>query len=189
MRNFVQPIRSKKAIENIKARLKGEPRNYLLFVTGLNTAFRVSDLLKLRVKDILTETGGVKSHILIRQQKTGKEVRSKINAPVLEAIKLYRKSNGGLNPEDFLFTNGHKKPLSKVQVWNLIRKWTSMVGLEDGPYGSHTLRKTWGHAAWLAGIDRELIMEKLGHTDYRSLRVYLGITADMVSEVEDKICL
>lgn len=44
--NFVEPIRNRKKIEQIKNVLKGQGRyrDLPLFVVGINTALRVSDL-------------------------------------------------------------------------------------------------------------------------------------------------
>ena len=45
----VDPIRDLKAIGKIKRKLKkGNPRDYLLFVMGINNGLRISDLLKLK---------------------------------------------------------------------------------------------------------------------------------------------
>ena len=44
----VEPIRSKKAIKNIKKLLSDQPRNLCLFLVGINTAYRASDLLTIR---------------------------------------------------------------------------------------------------------------------------------------------
>ena len=55
--NFVEPIRSRKKIDRIKHILveQGRYRDLLLFVVGINTALRVSDLLKLRIRDFVVE--------------------------------------------------------------------------------------------------------------------------------------
>lgn len=50
---FVQPIRSLKQIETIKKLLKQQSlRDYCLFVLGINSGLRISDLLKLRISDV-----------------------------------------------------------------------------------------------------------------------------------------
>jgi hypothetical protein len=45
--NFVEPIRDRKKIAQIKNQLRGQRRfrDLLLFVIGINTALRISDLL------------------------------------------------------------------------------------------------------------------------------------------------
>jgi len=49
--NFVEPIRDRKRIAQIKNLLRGQGRfrDLLLFVVGVNTALRISDVLRLRV--------------------------------------------------------------------------------------------------------------------------------------------
>lgn len=71
---FVQPIRDKKQIEAIKKYLRGSNlRDYCLFTLGINSALRVSDLLKLKISDILDEKKKVKDRIQIKEKKTGKD--------------------------------------------------------------------------------------------------------------------
>ena len=50
--NFVEPIRDRKKIAQIKNLLRGEKRfrDLLLFTVGINTALRISDLLRLRIE-------------------------------------------------------------------------------------------------------------------------------------------
>ena len=65
---YVQPIRDKNKIEEIKSYLKESgTRDLLLFTMGINTGLRISDLLKLKINDV-----NGKSHVEIKEQKTGK---------------------------------------------------------------------------------------------------------------------
>ena len=66
--NFVQPIRDMDQIYYIKKFLRERSeRNYLLFVTGINSGLRISDLLRLRVRD------AKRMYIDLREKKTGKQ--------------------------------------------------------------------------------------------------------------------
>ncbi|MGX1430975.1 integrase [Cytobacillus horneckiae] len=56
-------------------------RNYFLYVLGINTGFRISDLLTLKVGDVRN-----RSHIVINEQKTGKLKRFKINSELQHHI-------------------------------------------------------------------------------------------------------
>lgn len=70
---FVQPIRDRKKIETMKKILKSQNiRDHCLFVLGINSGLRVSDLLKLTIADVLDERGKVKDRITLREKKTGK---------------------------------------------------------------------------------------------------------------------
>lgn len=66
--NFVQPIRDPKVLQDNKDYLKqSNRRNYVMFLLGIYTGLRISDILWLRV-------GNVKgSHITLREKKTNKE--------------------------------------------------------------------------------------------------------------------
>ena len=69
---FVQPIRDRKQIESMKKVLKANSlRDYCLFTLGINSGLRISDLLKLKVADVM-DGKKVKDRITIREQKTNK---------------------------------------------------------------------------------------------------------------------
>jgi len=65
--NFVEPICDRKKIAQIKNQLRGEHRfrDLLLFIMGINTALRISDLLRLRVEHFLDEKKRVRQRFLI----------------------------------------------------------------------------------------------------------------------------
>ncbi len=50
----VEPIRNREEIETVKRILKGKGmRNFLLFLIGINSGLRISDILKLKVQDVI----------------------------------------------------------------------------------------------------------------------------------------
>ncbi|WP_439951085.1 hypothetical protein, partial [Salmonella enterica] len=51
--NMVSPIRDKKQLELLKMYLREKSkRDYLMFMVGISSALRISDILKLKVGDI-----------------------------------------------------------------------------------------------------------------------------------------
>jgi len=65
---YVEPIRSKKQINEMKSYLKRHNmRDYLLFVLGINSGLRISDLLSLTIGDVINA-----DRVVIREKKTGK---------------------------------------------------------------------------------------------------------------------
>jgi integrase len=193
--NTVEPIRNREVITAIKEKLRSQPnpRDYLLFTMGINSALRIGDLLKLKVSDVLDEHGAVKAAIYLRQSKTGKEAKVLINRNMREALNLYFDRVGrDRNPDQYLFVAEHKntgKPLSKTAAWMLVKDWTQSIGLNGERYGCHSLRKTWGYHARKAGIDINLISEKLGQASPNVTRRYIGIVQDEINEIEDRINL
>jgi hypothetical protein len=59
--NFVEPIRDRKKIAKNKNLLRGQKRfrDLLMFVAGINTTLRISDLLRMQVNHFLDEQGRV----------------------------------------------------------------------------------------------------------------------------------
>src|SRR5699024_11339413 len=106
----VQPIKDKRDIERMKNALAGSPRNLLLFTIGINTALRVSDLLRLRVADVSGK------YIELRESKTGKVKRIKINRAIKDALaKLLPADASG---SDWLFPSRKgDKPIGRSQAW------------------------------------------------------------------------
>ena len=82
--NTVEPIREIQKILAIKRILKEQsnPRDYLLFTMGINFALRINDLLSLKVKDVLDKKGEIIEYLHLREQKTKKEKKIKINKAV-----------------------------------------------------------------------------------------------------------
>jgi len=192
--NSVEPIRDKDRIAEIKANLKAQesPRDYLLFVLGINSALRSSDLLKLKVRDVVDTKGDPLHHIYTRQVKTGGEVKPLINESVREALAFYFKNQGrDIGPDDLLFTSHRtNRPLDNVTLWGLVNSWCRDVGLDGSDrYGSHTLRKTWGFHAWKMEMPLELISTKLGHKDVQTAMRYIGISQTLIWEFEEKLNL
>ena len=92
---LTQPIRDIIEVDKLKkyyCEVKPNKRNYLLIVCGLNTALRISDILKLRWKDVYNENLlSFKSHIDVKEQKTGKKTTIFINNNLKEALASFLK--------------------------------------------------------------------------------------------------
>ena len=58
---FVEPIRDVRKIAQIKNTLRGanKIRDLLLFELGINSALRISDLLKVQVQDLFDKEGNI----------------------------------------------------------------------------------------------------------------------------------
>ena len=127
-----QPVRDIVELKKIKRyyrEVKPNKRNFLLIICGLNTALRISDILKLRWKDVYNENLlSFKSHIDVKEQKTGKKTTVFINNNLKEALASFLKDiiakKGKLCNvmEQFIFI-GQKstdKPISRIQAFRII---------------------------------------------------------------------
>jgi integrase len=112
---FVQPIREKKKIEDMKKWLIAQsPRDHLLFVLGINSSLRISDILKMKVEDVFTENGKPQTSYELREQKTGKTKKFPFGKNVQKAIEAFLNDFQG-NRKDYLFPSrkGKNTPITR----------------------------------------------------------------------------
>ncbi len=179
------PIKSEEKLEKIKEyyfTVKPESRNYAMIILGLNTAFRISDLLMLRWRDVYNKKKGCfREHICVIEHKTGKERSVAVNANVHKALSILREENAEIEEERYLFSNGRKAEthLSRSQAFRIIKEAAEYAGLDEH-VSCHSLRKTFGYHAWKQGVQPALLMELYNHSSYRVTKKYLCI------EQEDK---
>ena len=116
--NFVEPIRDRKKIAQIKNQLRGQGRfrDLLLFTVGVNTALRISDLLQLKIGQFLDDRGRYKYRIWVHEQKRNKRHEVVINQSIRGALEEYLEAYPGVakNSKHFVFfntkMNGYSNP-------------------------------------------------------------------------------
>ena len=174
-----QPIRNKHqvcALANYYLR-KGQIRNHVLFILGIYTALRISDLLRLRWDDVYDfKLEQVRKYIEITEHKTYKTKTVALNKQVIKSLTLFAASEA--KPERFLIENPcTRKAISRVQAYRLIRTAAEEIQFENR-VSCHSLRKTFGYHAWKSGVSPAVIMEIFNHNSLDVTRRYLGITQD-----------
>lgn len=195
-----QPVRDIVELKKIKKyyrEVKPNKRNFLLIICGLNTALRISDILKLRWKDVYNENLlSFKSHIDVKEQKTGKKTTVFINNNLKEALASFLKDiiakKGKLCDvmEQFIFL-GQKstdKPISRIQAFRIISEAAKKCLLSH-KVSCHSLRKTFGYHAWKKGVSPALLTSIYNHSSYKITTRYLGIDQDDRDEVFELVNL
>lgn len=182
MSNAVQPLKSKQDIDRMKSALSG--RNLLLFIVGINSTLRISDILSLKVCDVTGE------YIVLREKKTNKSKRIRINSAIKEAVETLVPDNA--SSDDYLFPSrkGESKAISRVQAWRILDKAAEMSGIaERTRFGTHSLRKTAAYHAYKNGTDITLLMRVLNHSSAKETLRYIGIEDEQIDEVYVDLCL
>ena len=170
----VEPIRTKAAIDQIRANLATKPRNRCLFDFGINTAFRANELLSLQVGQVQHLVAD--DLLTIRQSKTGQTRTVLINQTVVIAVQEWLAIHPNPAPDAPLFLSGRgSDALTVPAVWLLVNDWCVEIEL-PGNYGSHTMRKTWGfHQYHYNNADLPRLMKAFGHATQEQTLEYLCI--------------
>ncbi len=170
---FVEPIRDCVKIELVKRILKRNGmRDYLLFLIGINSGLRISDILKLKVKDVADV-----DYIELKEKKTGKYRKIPITAsfgtPLCEYIY-------GKSPNEWLFTSQRgEKPITRIQAYRIISNACIKAGITE-KIGTHTLRKTFGYHFYKKTKDVALLQSILNHSTPSVTLRYIGINQDII---------
>ena len=165
----VQPLRTKEAIADMKWSLRkwcGE-RDYIMFIIGINSGLRISDLLKLKTKDLK----GKKS-IKIQEKKTKKPRTIHLDS-IYDEIQSYIADN----PSEWMFPSRQGiNPISATQAYRQLVKAGNMVDIDF--IGTHTMRKTFGYWHYVMHNNLAQLQGILNHSSSQITLRYIGITEE-----------
>lgn len=182
---LVEPIRDAKKIDRMKKYLKEKSlRDYCLFVLGINSGLRISDLLNLQVKDVAEDSGKLKDRIRLTEQKTGKTKDFPISDTAGRAIKEHLAALNTKEPSAYLFPSRKGNgAILRYQAWRILNEAAAHSGLDKEAIGTHTMRKTFGYHAYKKGMDITVIQKLLNHSSPAITLSYIGITRDDLDNV------
>jgi integrase len=149
--------------------LSKHPKYIILLNLGIQTGLRISDILKIKSKNITGVNFGV------TESKTKKRRQLTITDELFNAIQTH-KNRSNLRPDDFLIYSSEKKhdrPLSRVQAYRVISK----IGKEIAPgvpIGTHSMRKTFAIGLFRMLGSVEEVQKVLGHKYPSTTLRYLG---------------
>lgn len=160
---------------------------------GFCTACRISDILTLKWKDVLS------SECSVIEKKTGKTRRITFNESVHARLAELYALQGSPKPESLVFespnhgkrTIYHPVPFTQQHVNLRFRQFKKKYGINIGNFSSHTFRKTFGRYVYDSmGRTEEsivLLSRIFKHSTVRVTMTYIGITDDEVRNVYDSI--
>lgn len=175
--NTVDPIRDIEQIRKMKDYLLTRNyRDYLLFILGINTGLRISDLLNLKVSDVKD-----KYHIIIKEQKTGKEKKFMLSDQMRLEIERYIEHKGA---GEYLFNSKRNRSASidRTMAYKILNEAAEATGLET-KIGTHTLRKTFGFHLYQQKKDVALLQYLFNHSSPSVTLRYIGINQNVADEV------
>ena len=163
-------------------------RNKALFIVGVKTGFRISELLSLKVSDVYRQ-GQVVDEVTVAKRNRKLKTAS-------HTLPLHREAQQALGywlacyqarehllPGDlplFPARQGDHQAISRVRAFQMLTDAFRACGL-TGRLGTHTLRKTFAVTMY-ARLDENIfkVQQALGHKWITSTQAYLPINAEEI---------
>lgn len=121
-------------VEKIKSHLrKTDERGYILFITGIYTGLRISEILRLKISDVKD-----KRFIYLREKKTKRLIKVIIPDYLLKEYKWYCNDKA---MDEYLIKSREvvNRPLARERAYAIVKEIGKAFGIEN--LGTHTLRK------------------------------------------------
>lgn len=151
----------------------------VLYATGC----RASEVCNLRVRDLTLPQRHLRC-----EGKGGKQRMVPIGSQAIEAINRYTKEVRGdlaakaLHPPEELFLSRAGKPLDRIQLWRLVKKYASRVGI-DSKISPHSLRHSFATHLLAGGADLRQVQEMLGHASIQTTQIYTHVEHSRLKKV------
>lgn len=178
----VEPIRDMEKIKQMYQILKERDEKYaLLFKFGINTGLRISDIIPLKVKDIMNSNMIFYDYLVLKEKKTSKVKKIKINDTLRKLIVEYIE-NTEINFESYLFPSKKGGYIGRVQAYRVLKECADLIGIQN--FGTHSLRKTWGYWTYKLSLHNiGLIMDTFNHSSQSITLRYIGVNQDQKDEL------
>lgn len=172
--NYVEPIRDLEIIKGIAGELHSQSeRNYIMFLMGIYSGLRISDILRRRVREVKN-----KEFISIREKKTGNQRIIQINPVLKRALKAYC-ADKALDEYLIKSREGANKPISRDMAYKILKAASERYGLSN--IGTHTMRKTFGYHYYKQTGDVVTLQKIFGHSDPSITLKYIGIQQEDIN--------
>lgn len=162
-------------------------RDLALFNIAIDSGLRGSDLLKLKVEDVI-QGGEVKEVIRIKQQKTGETVSFSLSEISIEALQKWLKIEYKYF-NNYIFTplkGNNSQHISTEQFRRLFKSWLSKALLDPKKYGTHSLRRTQSSHIYKQTGNLRAAQLLLGHQNIKHTAEYLGIEEEQALDIAKK---
>ena len=173
-------------VKTLRKIVSDKPLHSLLLNLSVDLMLRSSDLLSLKVKDVINESGSIKTEVKVKQKKTGK---TSLLIPLSKnSFDVIKKHLVDKEQDDFIFMGqmGHfmRKPICSQQYARIVKGWMKKLGVEDGSeYSTHSMRKTKPSVIYDKTHNVDVVRRLLGQSSVTATSSYLGVTDNSALEL------
>jgi integrase/recombinase XerD len=152
----------------------------MLYATGC----RASEVASLRLRDVNLAEGFCRC-----VGKGDKERIVSLNPRARAAVEAYleheRPVLAKAADDDRLFLSRRGKRLSRIMVWNLVKKYAARIGCSRD-VSPHTLRHSFATHMLAGGAEIRALQEILGHASIRTTQIYTHVEHSRLKAVHKR---
>lgn len=164
-------------------------RDAAWFIFGCQTGFRISEILSIHRRHLITVNGKLRNTVTIHQAKTGKPrtvALTKITLSILEVWLSEAARLGYIRGRDFVFQSPRSSnmPLNRSTACRILQQMAAACNI-TGPIGTHSMRKTFAQNLYRHFLARQHAGElvepllftslAIGHSNQETTRKYLAL--------------
>lgn len=178
---------SKKQILTLRRVLADRPRDLALLNLGVDTALRGGDLLRLKVKDVITEWGEVRETLSVMTHKNRNKVECLLTENSQTAVERWVRVSKK-EKDDYLFTSlrGGTEPIKTLQFRRIVKGWCEECSWDSAFFSGHSLRRTTPAYLYSQTKDLRAAQIILGHKNISNTAFYLNIEQEDAFELLKK---
>jgi len=174
-----------------------EIRNRGLFMLGVSTGGRISELLSLRIGDVFQNQAPVSDLLFDKSIVKGKEQSRAVpvNCDGRQAIESLmewhqeRYRSVAKSRPLFPSRNGQgKKRMARRQAHDILKSAFESAGL-NGKLATHSMRKSFAQRLYDRTGDIYAVQEMLGHKNITTTQKYLGVNYQSVREAVESMAV
>lgn len=155
-------------------------RNKAIIETLYSCGLRVSELLHLKISQLNFD-----DEYIIVDGKGSKQRLVPISHRCIQVIRYYMMDRGNLivkkGSEDTLFLNRRGAGLSRVMIFNIIKKHTELAGIKKN-VSPHTFRHSFATHLLEGGANLRAIQAMLGHESITTTEIYTHLDRNLVRQ-------
>lgn len=167
-------------------------RDRALLETLYATGCRASEVVGLKIADVYLDAAFCRC--------TGKGSKQRVvplGRPAIAALRDYlavkeeaQKKVGGSKPDPsagrdsspFVFTSKSGRPLTRILLWSLVKKYCKRAGLPQ-TVSPHTLRHSFATHLLAGGADLRTVQELLGHASIQTTQLYTHMDRERLKAI------
>ncbi|MGC8770753.1 MAG: site-specific tyrosine recombinase XerD [Brevinematia bacterium] len=146
---------------------------------------RASELSNLKISDLSFEM-----NVLNVVGKGDKQRLVPVGNIAMELLNIYLKNSRvriakRYNSTDYIFISKLGKKLSRVSIWEIVKKRALKRGITKNIY-PHTLRHSFATHLLSNGADIRVVQELLGHSSISTTEIYTHVTSELLKKEHEK---